>query len=168
MTEPTGLPPYTYVPGRAPHPIGDPRGHGCAGPELSCGCSMDGWMRLESYEWAVRLFNHGYFWEAHESWEELWLLEGRKGPTADFLKALIKLAAAGVKLYEGNLAGVHRHAARAKELLDGIQAAHYGRMHLREVHAIGDQFLQLKAAPTIDDPRNPPQHPEFQLALLDA
>ena len=36
---------------------------------------------------------------------------------ADFLKGLIKLAAAGVKLREGNPRGVKRHAARAGELL---------------------------------------------------
>ena len=48
-------------------------------------------------------YNAGYYWEAHEAWEAAWVIAGRQGPTADFYKGLIKLAAAGVKLYEGNL-----------------------------------------------------------------
>jgi predicted metal-dependent hydrolase len=64
---------------------------------------------------AVDLFNHGYFWEAHEAWEGLW-----KGAVEtslrEFLKGLIKLAAAEVKRLEGNAVGVARHRARASEL----------------------------------------------------
>ena len=52
----------------------------------------------------VALFNAGYYWEAHEAWEGLWHAYGRRGPTADVLKALIKLAAAGVKVREGQRA----------------------------------------------------------------
>ena len=43
------------------------------------------------------LFNARLFWEAHEAWERLWHAHGRRGPTADLLKALIKLAAAGAR-----------------------------------------------------------------------
>ena len=48
------------------------------------------------------LLNHGFYWEAHEAWETLWHAAGRKGEIADFLKGLIKLAAAAVKAREGN------------------------------------------------------------------
>ncbi|MBI1348759.1 DUF309 domain-containing protein [bacterium] len=65
---------------------------------------------------AIDLFNHGYYWEAHEAWEALWVAVGRSGPVADLLKGLIKLAAAGVKLRAGNAAGVQRHAQRARQL----------------------------------------------------
>jgi len=66
---------------------------------------------------AIDLFNHGYYWEAHEAWEGLWLAVGKSGPVADLLKGLIKLAAAGVKAREGNVAGMVRHARRALELI---------------------------------------------------
>jgi predicted metal-dependent hydrolase len=66
------------------------------------------------------LFNHGYYWEAHEVWESLWHACGRSGQTADFLKGLIKLAAAGVKHREGVPKGVKSHAGRAMELFRGI------------------------------------------------
>jgi predicted metal-dependent hydrolase len=70
------------------------------------------------------LFNLGYYWEAHETWEGLWHACGRRGTTADFLKGLIKLAAAGVKAREGRPQGVARHAARAAELFASVRAAH--------------------------------------------
>lgn len=70
------------------------------------------------------MFNAGYYWEAHEAWESLWHAEGRRGATAEVLKGLIKLAAAGVKVREGRPNGVRTHAARAaasfsKALNDG-------------------------------------------------
>jgi predicted metal-dependent hydrolase len=75
------------------------------------------WQQSEEYLYGIDLFNHGYYWEAHEAWESLWHAAGRKGPEADFLKGLIKLAAAGVKAREGNPRGVGRHAQRSAELL---------------------------------------------------
>jgi predicted metal-dependent hydrolase len=68
----------------------------------------------------VDLFNHGYYWEAHEAWEGLWHACGRKGTTADFLKGLIQLAAAGVKHLEGKPDGRKSHARRAAELWRGV------------------------------------------------
>jgi predicted metal-dependent hydrolase len=69
----------------------------------------------------IDLFNHGYYWEAHESWEAVWHAAGRKGWHADFLKSLIKLAAALVKAREGKPEGVRRHAQRAADLLSAIR-----------------------------------------------
>jgi hypothetical protein len=68
------------------------------------------------------LFNHGYYWEAHEVWEGLWHAAGRSGLTANFMQALIKLAAAGVKAREARPEGVRRHSHRAAELFQ--QVAH--------------------------------------------
>jgi predicted metal-dependent hydrolase len=68
------------------------------------------------------LFNHGYYWEAHEAWESLWHAAGRTGPVADFLKGLIKLAAAGVKVAEGNQDGARSHAKRAAELFRACES----------------------------------------------
>ena len=66
----------------------------------------------------VALFNAGYYWEAHDAWESLWHAHGRRGVVADVIKALIKLAAAGVKAREGQDHGVRIHASRAAELLE--------------------------------------------------
>jgi predicted metal-dependent hydrolase len=71
------------------------------------------WRDSRAYLHGLDLFNHGYYWEAHETWEGLWHACARRGPTADFLRGLIKLAAAGVKVREGTPAGVVSHARRA-------------------------------------------------------
>ena len=112
------LPPYSYVPGQFPHPIRDPAGHSYAHlPESVTAIDDSNWQTNAAWLWAIDLFNHGFYWEAHEAWESLWHKAGRRGPTANFLKGLIKLAAAGVKHREGRPEGVRRHAARASELL---------------------------------------------------
>ena len=46
--------------------------------------------------------------------------------SADFLKGLIKLAAAGVKQLEGRQAGVTRHLSRARELFTTVGQRHLG------------------------------------------
>ena len=74
----------------------------------------------EAYLRGVQLFETGYYWEAHEVWEGLWHAHGRSGPTADALKALIKLAAAGVKVLQGQRHGVVIHASRASALFDRV------------------------------------------------
>lgn len=122
MTPPTRqsfqFPAYTHIPGVTPHPTTDPRGHsfGVAHTE----CSPPEWSSLsecELFKIGCLLFNAGYYWEAHEAWESVWIAAERTGLVADFVKSLIKLAAAGVKVREGIPAGAQRHLARAQELL---------------------------------------------------
>src|SRR6476661_8020059 len=105
------LPPYSYVTGLFPHPTRDPLGHsfGNSAP-ASAPVDPSNWSASRAYLVGCDLFNLGYYWEAHETWEGLWHACGRRGMTADFLKGLIKLAAAGVKAREGRRQGVARHA----------------------------------------------------------
>jgi uncharacterized protein len=116
------LPPYSYVPGRFPHPIRDPAGHsfGHRGVPLA-EFSADQWSRCKPYLLGIDLFNHGFYWEAHESWEAVWQAARGEPLLADFLKALIKLAAAGVKLREQRFLGVLRHSVRALQLLTDVR-----------------------------------------------
>ncbi len=117
------FPPYSYVTGLFPHPLRDSDGHGCPGPDAShTAPSTDDWQACEAYLWGIDLFNGGFYWEAHESWEAVWHAVGREGVVADWCKGLIKLAAAGVKAREGRDEGVRRHAKRAGELFTEVQA----------------------------------------------
>ena len=110
------LPPYSYVTGKFPHPIRDDAGHSF-GVEISVATfDAQQWQRCEAYLFGIDLFNLGFYWEAHEQWEAVWHAAGRRGRIADFLKGLIKLAAAGVKAREGRVDGVRRHARRAEQL----------------------------------------------------
>jgi predicted metal-dependent hydrolase len=120
------LPPYSYVPGGPfPHPLRDPAGHAFgATQEEVAAPNPDDWRACRPYLFGVDLFNHGYYWEAHEAWESLWHPAGRRGLLADFLKGLIKLAAAGVKVREGKRDGAVHHAWRAAELFAKVREEH--------------------------------------------
>ncbi len=103
-----------------PHPIREPEGHSYGEKADETLDGDDAGRVAAAHRWAVDLFNYGYYWEAHEAWEMLWHAYGRSGTKADFVKALIKLAAAGVKACAGNAAGVERHARRASELFRSV------------------------------------------------
>jgi uncharacterized protein len=115
------LPPYAFVPGRHPHPESDPAGHSFGRQRIPAEL-LDSvrWSTSRPYLFGIDLFNEGFYWESHVEFESLWLAAGRKGTTADFLKGLIHLAAAGVKHLEGKPDGVKSHSARAAELWQNV------------------------------------------------
>lgn len=106
------FPAYAYLPGRQPHPVRDPAGHsyGHVDPMPS---AADVSLNSEVFFWGLDLFNHGYYWEAHEAWEGLWQVADKGGSLRMFFKGLILLSAAGVKIREGKTDAAMRHAGRA-------------------------------------------------------
>jgi hypothetical protein len=117
------FPPYAYLPDKAPHRVRDPLGHSyhvevelsLVAPEASLGS--------EVFLWGLDLFNHGYYWEAHEAWESLWQVAERGSSLRMLFKGLILLSAAGVKVREGKRAAAVRHAGRAAALLRRLMKA---------------------------------------------
>lgn len=106
------FPSYAYLPGRYPHPVRDAEGHShghVAPPVLESSL-----LASDEFFWGCDLFNHGYYWEAHEAWEGLWQLA--EGDLKLFLKGMILLCAAGVKVREGKSVPAMRHATRAGEM----------------------------------------------------
>ena len=114
------FPAYAYIPGRSPHPTRDPDGHSygetLGGSEPPDPPDPVDWRACRDYLYAIDLFNHGFYWEAHEAWEGLWVACGRRGPTAAYLQALINLAAAGFKARWGNARGMRANAGTALRL----------------------------------------------------
>ena len=130
------MPPYSYVPGMFPHPVSDPAGH-MHGEEVMLDAN-------EAFAFGFDLFNHGYYWEAHEAWEQAWIAVGREGEVADLLKGLIKLAAAGVKAREGKPSGVRRHALRAEELFrERATCEQHCGQWAEHVHAVAENASDL-------------------------
>ncbi|MDA1230883.1 MAG: DUF309 domain-containing protein [Planctomycetota bacterium] len=157
------LPPYSYVPGHFPHPISDPRGHSFHNAEIAPTSVLDDhqlvpvsisrssdWIQSSDYLFGIDLFNHGFYWEAHETWEQVWIELGRTGRDADFIKGLIKLAASGVKAREVRPIGVQRHARRAHELfrlvsdtcIDNEAGIRCGGMDLKSLCAAADAIAE--------------------------
>lgn len=118
------LPAYAYIPGAGlPHPLRDPRGHSHGRKRTSPpGLNPENWSTHRNYLMGLDLFNYGYYWEAHEEWDRLWKSSGPDSLTGKFLKGLVKLSAAGVKVREGSIHGVRRHAASAGEVFADVAA----------------------------------------------
>lgn len=112
------------------------------------------WRTCREYLEGVRLFNAGQHWHAHEAWERLWHAEGRQGAVADFLKGLIKLAAAAVKARAGVVRGFTGHAARAAELLEQARLD------------FGDRVCGLNLPPLIECARRWGRDPQAAAEIL--
>ena len=72
---------------------------------------------------SLNLYNQGYYWESHVYFEALWNAHKRSGSVADFLKAMIKLGAAGVKLQIDQAENAKVHILRAHELFTSVMKA---------------------------------------------
>ncbi len=118
------LPRYTHVPGSGtPHPYRDPRGHSYnQRPMNPRPLTPDRWAENRSYLLGLDYFNLGFYWEAHDEWDRLWRSTGAESLVGRFLKGLVKMAAAGIKVREESIHGVRRHAASAGEVFADVAA----------------------------------------------
>jgi len=116
------FPPYRHEPGTTPHPYRHADGHSHGRPEPTVS-PLDPAAPFESeaYLFGFDLFNYGYFWESHVWWEALWHAHGRTGEVAELLRALIRLAAAGVKARAQVPGGVRKHCRATAGILDEIR-----------------------------------------------
>ncbi len=73
--------------------------------------------------WATDLHNRGYWWEAHEVWEQPWRAQPRDSAARHLLQGLIQLAAAHLKWHQGLARG--RRALGRRALGHLQQAAAY-------------------------------------------
>ncbi|MBX7255880.1 MAG: DUF309 domain-containing protein [Candidatus Hydrogenedentes bacterium] len=109
-------PTYRHVPGISPHPTRHPDGHSNLAPPHA------GLLVRDTLLFGVDLYHQGYLWEAHEAWEHLWQQSGRDSLEGRLLQALIKTAAAVLKLHMGSVRGARRHSRDAYELLNSLLA----------------------------------------------
>lgn len=99
------FPPYRYLPRRSgtttPHPRNDPDGHSYQQEEEYLpGFTPDDWRSCAAYLHGIDLFNHGYWWEAHEALEGVWLAAGQRDTLCGrFVQGLIQLAGAQLKRF---------------------------------------------------------------------
>jgi hypothetical protein len=129
------FPPYRYLPfqGSAsyPHPRNDPAGHSyAADEEYLPHFTADDWTTCEPYLYGIDLFNHGYWWEAHEALETVWHAAGKLTVCGRFVQGLIQIAGAQLKRFIGDphgagsltQAGISKFA-QVEEIYLGIAVA---------------------------------------------
>jgi hypothetical protein len=151
------FPAYAYIPGRTPHPTRDPGGHSYGetleGSERPDPPEPENWRACRDYLYGMDLFNHGFYWEAHEAWEGLWVACGRRGATATYLQALINLAAAGFKARWGNARGMRANAGTALRLFEsaagqiGSNRSRYMGLDLRALTDAATRISKTHPAP---------------------
>lgn len=117
---------YRFATGLAPHPTENPRGHsyrpaGTPAPQV-VHVAPERWEEDEEYLFGCDLYNHAYWWEAHEAWEGLWRLCEPDGIPFRFFQGLIQVSAAHLKLFLGRPEGVCRLRVRAQGYLASVSA----------------------------------------------
>lgn len=115
------FPAYRFVPGRSPHPYRDADGHSYGAKEPDCSDEakivLKNWRASPAFCYSVDLYNHAYWWEAHEGWESLWRCYEQGDPHRFILQSFIQVSAAHLQRFM-------QHANGARQLLK------HARLHL--------------------------------------
>ena len=155
------FPPYAFLPGRDPHPTRDPSGHSFGvEAEPAQYFPPARWRENVPYLFGVDLYNHGYLWEAHEAWEDVWHPTKRDPVQADFLQGLIQCAAACLKIPMGQPAGLAKLSELGAAKLQRV-ARDGGALYM------GLDVLAFAAAVRAfadSDPRDAGARPRIELA----
>jgi predicted metal-dependent hydrolase len=107
-------------------------------------------MNLDLHLRAVDYFNRGEFFEAHETWEDIWRLAA--GPEKRFLQGLIQIAVALHHHSTGNLRGAQSLLKRGCKNLDGCPEVFGGVCVIPLLHSVTQWQLALaegKPAPPL-------------------
>ena len=113
------LPAERHLPGRTPRPAAFGAAVGRGGEAFD----PASWWTCEDFLHGVDLWNHRFFWEAHEAWEEPWRAAGRDTAAGRALQGLILLAASAVKHELGARGPAKRLAARGARLLSETRSS---------------------------------------------
>ncbi len=136
----------------------DPEGHSYGLREPSPAVfDPRAWRRCEDYLYGIDLYNHGYYWEAHESWEGIWKSTRRRDLPGRFLQGLIQVAAALLKHRMGRPAGMRSLARKGLDKLQEVASLHSTYCGL-DLDRLGEQWGRFF--------RNPESLPPPPLALL--
>lgn len=139
------FPPYAFIPGQHPHPTRHPEGHSYGHEEAEVDyLTPSEWRQSSDYLFGVDLYNHGFYWEAHEAWEGLWLAARAQADDeqALFLQGLIQLAAASLKIPMNQPSGFVKLANFGTEKLKTVAKNHsqYMGLDLEEFIATWREF----------------------------
>ena len=146
----TPFPPYRYVPGEHPHPIAHPQGHshrprGMPHPAVVY-VPPERWRDSEDYLYGCDLYNHAYWWEAHEAWEALWQTCDKKATQGRFLQGLIQATACHLKIHLKSAAGVERLGPSSLDYLRGataeMESTNYMGLNTREFIISLDSYFK--------------------------
>jgi predicted metal-dependent hydrolase len=100
--------------------------------------------RLDEFRRAVDQYNDGYWFESHETLEDLWMVT--PWPQRVFFQAVIQLAAAFVHYARGEYPGILKLLDAAREKLEEYRPAYLGvdtEALARDIERARDAFVAL-------------------------
>lgn len=157
------LPPYAYLPGVNPHPTADTARHSYRQRQPTPPWQPpEAWASCWPYLYGCDLFNHGYYWEAHEAWEGLWLGCPRGSTQAHYFQGLIQAANALLKQRMQRPRAVQRLRRDALQHLS-LVPDHYMGLAVQRWRSALDGFLQgqLQSFPVLSlSSLKPPAPPD--------
>lgn len=134
------LPKIPHVPGSGTVPDGDLLAQLKA--NVPARVTDANWREVAAYRNGLALYRAGYFWEAHEVWEPVWMATAPGSRTRSLVQGLIQLANACLKLAMGR-------PRAARRLLDLAE----GHVHEAAAGRDGGVLLGLELAPIAESIR---------------
>ena len=109
------FPQYHHVPGLNPRP------RGSRGPHHTMSWNPENWRSLTPYLCGIDLYNYAYWWECHETLEQLWRSAEKTSVQRVFLQGIIQIAAANLNRHIGKRAGSIAQAEKGLARLDVVR-----------------------------------------------
>ncbi len=103
------------------------------------------WLRARDYLCGLALYEFGYFWEAHEVWEPVWLRCAPNSRERQTLAGLIQLANGCLKLRMGRARAAGRLAAEAARLFGEAGQNGAGRVLGVEVVVLASAAMAFRS-----------------------
>lgn len=100
------LPDSAHVPGQTERPVASPAFDAAAAAPAYTVNRM--WTENATYLYGLHLYRTGFFWEAHEVWEPVWMRSAGNSRERLLVQGLIQLANACLKIRMGRLEAAMR------------------------------------------------------------
>lgn len=118
MTQSEHWPTHAYVPGQNErHPEG---AFDLIRDTVRPGMTVEELANSAAFQHGLRYLEAGYFWEAHEVLEPVWMALSNDSAERSFVQGLIQLANGRLKLRMNRPKASHRLAAMARDLIDAV------------------------------------------------
>ncbi len=118
------LPNVPHVPGRTVRPVDSPPFDAAAAAPIYTVDRM--WRQNETFLYGLKLYSAGFYWEAHEVWEPVWIRSPGNSRERLLVQGLIQLANACLKIVMGRPEAAARLLEIAHQKI--IEASHGGAM----------------------------------------
>lgn len=138
MVIPPELPTHAYVPGISErHPEGQ---FDHIRNSVHAGMSPESLAASDAFQCGLRYLETGYFWEAHEVLEPVWMVLPINGDERQLVQALIQLANAQLKTEMRRPKAAKRLCGIVRDLLSGIGAEVVMDLEISQVLLQVDSF----------------------------